>query len=306
VKPPLLCMIGILLLNGCSGESDKKPPEPNDPTVSRLYREGPLTVVLSVSETNIPASGSVELILSVQAPEGTDVAFPETEYPDGPFLLADRYDAAAQALANGKQLHRRTWILVPVRAGSAALQPLEIRADSFVIKTEPVAVQVVSLLPPDLDALVIRDIAAPVLLLPGQQRLRQYGLIAGTTLFLLLLLFLLIHRTGRPLPVEIPAPHDAALQALAALPDDPAARVHELSRILKQYIEGRHHVPATAKTAGELVRLLNAPHFTELLPFITAAEQMRFSNRVTASFAADAERLIRSFIDNDEQEDACG
>ena len=304
MKPLFICTVGILLLNGCS-EKPLDPAASKDPELSHLYRNGPMTVALSVSETNIFTSGRVQLILGVQAPEGADVAFPEIERPDSPFLLADSYVDPVQTLPNGKQLHRRTWDLVPAYSGRITLQSFEIQAGSLIIKTDPVAVRVLSLLPQDLNELVIRDIAAPVSLLPEQQRMRQYGLVAGGALFILFLLFLLARFIRRPIPIQVPSPHEAALRALETLPVEPAACVHELNRILKAYLETRHHLPAAGKTASELAPLLESPHFAELAEFLTTAEHIRFSSRVTASFAGEAALLIRSYIENDQQEDAC-
>jgi hypothetical protein len=271
-----------------------------------LYREGPMTVALSVSETNILTSGRVQLILDVQAPAGADVTFPEIDLPGSPFLLADSYSDPVETLSNGKQLHRRTWGLVPDRSGRAVLQSLVIQAGSFTVTTAPIAIQVTSILPPDLGSLVIRDIAAPVSLLPQQQLRRQYGLMAGGTICILFLLLLLIRTARHSKTVQVPSPREAAFAALESLPADPAARVHELNRILKKYLEGRHHLPAAGKTAAELAPLLESQHFAEAAGFFTAAEPLRFSNRVTASFAEEAALLIRSFIENDELEDICG
>ena len=305
MKPHLLYAVGMLLLSGCSAEPDD-PSAPKDPALMGLYREGPMTVALSVSETNILTSGRVQLMLDVQAPAGDDVKFPEIPLPGSPFLLADSYADPVQPLSNGKQLHRRTWVLVPDRSGRTALQSLEIQAGSFTVKTDPVAIRVISILPPDLASLVIRDIAAPASLLPQQQLRRQYGLIAGGIISILLLSFLLIRRAGHPKPVQAPSPKEAAFDALESLPSDPAACVHELNRILKKYLEARHHLPAAGKTAAELVPLLESQHFADVAGFFTAAEPVRFSNRVTASFAEEAALLIRSFIENDEPEDVCG
>uniref|UniRef100_UPI003568F14C hypothetical protein n=1 Tax=Pontiella sp. TaxID=2837462 RepID=UPI003568F14C len=185
----LLGLFAVLL--GCS-EKASEPVSLSEPAYSRQYRAGALTVIVSLSETNIPSSGKITALLEVHAPAGIDPVFPNLGNAIDPFAIADTYSEPAQALPNGKRLYRQVWMLVPGLPGRTEFQSLEIRAGDERLETEPVTVTVTSLLPPDTEELALRDIAAPIEQLPEQQNKRRslYTLI-GTLLVLALIPFVI-------------------------------------------------------------------------------------------------------------------
>ena len=72
----LILFAAIALLSSCSKEVAEQK-APSEPVLSRQYRQGSVTAIVSASETNIAATGQVQLTLDVQVPPGTDVVFPE-------------------------------------------------------------------------------------------------------------------------------------------------------------------------------------------------------------------------------------
>ena len=214
----LLSFAAILLFGGCSHEVAEHPVS-SDPMLARQYRQGSAMLAVSLSETNIPTSGSIQLVLDVQVPPGIKVVFPEVGNAIDPFMISDGYAEPLQTLPNGKQRHRRVWTLVPALPGETVFQSMEIRAGTAHIATDPIAITTTSVLPPDLDVFEIKDIAAPIPLLPEQTRRRQLWkiLLAGAVAVLLVLA---IVRIRRPKPIIVLPPHHAWLAKEESLPQE--------------------------------------------------------------------------------------
>ncbi len=293
MKLPVLLSFALLVLTGCS-EKKPDPQSLSEPAYSKQYRNQALTTIVSLSETNIPTSGKITLMLEVHTPDGVEPDFPILGNFIEPFSVADGYSEPIQTLPNGKSLHRNVWVLVPGLPGESVFQSLEIRAGRDRIKTEPISVTVTSLLPPGTDELKIRDIAAPIEQLPEQQKKRRsiYSVI-GIILVLALIPFI-IFLLRKP-KIESPRlPHEAAFQSLENLPEDPVQRIHELNRIFRTYHEARSGVPMIGKTAVELSVVLDD---TEILQFLETCDDIRFSNKVPDGFAVEAEQFVRSTIE---------
>lgn len=268
-----------------------------------------MTVLVSLSETNIPSSGTLQFILDVHTPVGSKVVFPEIASAVAPFKISDGYTEPLQILPNGKQLYRRVWMLVPALPGKTVFQPLEIHAGTLCIVTEPLVVLVSSLLPPGLDVFKIKEISAPISLLPEQvQRQRLWklllsGIMAGA------LLVIVIRRIQRPKPSLVRPPHEIAFLALENLPEEPAVRVHALNHLLREYIETRFDLPMLGKTTQEILPLLENTPIKGLTPkliqFIEIGENFRFSNRIPKGFIENSQQMIGNFIEETKKEAAC-
>lgn len=258
-------------------------------------------VLVSLSETNIPSSGSIRLVLDIHAPEGTEVFFPEIETGIAPFTVADIYTEPRQTLPSGKRLHRRVWTLHPSLPGKTIFQPMEIRVGSGSIKTDPIIVFATSLLPADAtDMLEIRDITDPIALLPeqtGKRRLWKFLLAAALAVAFSITA---ISRIRKPQKIATLPPHEAAFLALDDLPEEPVARIHELNRILLAYIEARFEISLSGKTLEETLPLLenNASLLdSRIIPLLETCETVRFSNRVPEGFLEEAEQTLRAYIE---------
>jgi len=289
-----------LLLSGCSKKAAEQAAS-SEPAISRQYRQGPVTVIVSVSETNISTAGKIQLMIDVHAPPADNVLFPDIDVFIGPFSVAGGYAEPIQTLANGKQLHRRVWTLVPGLPGNSSLQSIEIQAGSATLKTEPVHMQVTSLLPDHLESFEIRDIAQPVELLPEQQKQQRRWLYAFGAAIGLALAFAVLKLSRRPAQIIVPAPHEAALHALANLPAEELEKIQALTDILLAFIGGRFKLPTSAKTIPEIQPLLPKEipeaYCNQLEEILVAGEQIRFSNRIPSGFADELEGFVRSFVE---------
>ncbi len=277
--------------------------------LSRQYRQGSVTAIVSASETNIAATGQVQLTLDVQVPPGTDVVFPEVGNRVEPFTLSGSWTEPLQTLPNGKILHRGVWLLVPSLPGEVVFQPLEIAAGPATLKTEPILVSVRSILPEGLDTLEIKDIAAPAILLPGQKKTQQRWLVFLGIATAAALVVLCIGLGRRPKRVAVLPPHELAFQALENLPGDPLEKIHKTSEILLSFIGGRFNLPTLGKTINEVVPLLPKKVLLgrrhKLEKFLLAAEEIRFSNRIPPGFPENYEQYVRGFVEEMKQEAPC-
>ena len=266
-------------------------------------------VIVSLSETNIPTYGSIQFILDVHAPPKSKVVFPELESLVKPFTVSGGYTEPPQALPNGKQRHRRTWMLIPALPGETVFQSLEIHAGAATLLTEPIAVSVSSLLPPGLDIFEIKDIAAPAPLLPEQAKRRQLWKILFSAAMILAFLVLLIRRMRKSVPIPVLPPHETAFQALERLPEDPLEKIQSLTEILVAYIGRRFRLPTAGKTIPEIIPFLPKKILLgrryKLEKYLKTSEQARFSNRIPDGFADEFGQYVRAFVKETTEEDVC-
>lgn len=266
-------------------------------------------MVVSLSETNILSSGSIQLMLDVHAPAGNEVVFPEVGISVAPFAISDGYTEPPQTLPNGKQRHRRVWTLVPALPGKTVFQSLEIHAGAATLLTEPIAVSVSSLLPPGLDVFEIKDIAAPAPLLPEQAKRQRLWKILFAATMIMALPVLLIRRVRKPAPIPVLPPHEAAFLALEKLPEDPLEKTQALTEILVAYIGRRFRFSTGGKTIPEIIPFLPKKILLgrryKLEKYLAASEQVRFSNRISDGFAGEFERYVHGFVKETTEEDAC-
>jgi hypothetical protein len=292
--------VPLLLLSGCSKEA-ADPAVSAEPGLSRQYRQGSVTVIVSASETNLSTAGKIQLMIDVHAPPTAEVVFPDIGYSVAPFSMADSYGEPIQVLPNSKHLHRRVWTLLPSLPGETVFHPLEISVGSVSVKTGPINVRVTSLLPRGLEAFEIKDIAEPVALLPEEEQQKRIWIVLSATAGAVALLTFAIKRIRRPKKIIVPAPHEAASLALERLPDTELEKIQALTNILLAFISGRFNLPTSASTVNEILPLLPTavpPECNEPLSmFLLESEQVRFSHKVPAGFADELESYVRAFVE---------
>lgn len=291
--------VPLLLFCGCKDETIRSAAT-SEPVYSRQYRQASATVIVSLSETNIPTSGKIRLMIDVHAPVDAEVAIPEIGTFTEPFTVVEGYAEPVQLLPNGKQLHRRVWTLVPGLPGATDFQALEIGAGPESVETEPIAVSVSSLLPRDVESREIKDLAAPAALLPEQKKRQRVNYILFAVAASMAIAAGLVSLLRRPKKAIIVPPDTAALQALENLPDGAAFRVDATRRILLEYLERQFHIPTAGKTTGEIIRTIPGYPLLGrrivLANFLTASDLVRFSNRIPEGYAEGAVEYVRGFV----------
>ena len=300
MKQILLLVVALLLFSGCSKDETQSTTS-SAPVLSQQFRSGSILVGLTLNETNISTSGTLQLALEIHAPPQATVIFPELENQINPLRVVDGYTEPNQPLPNHKISYRRVWWLAPALPGTATIQPLEIRVDSTTLKTQPITVHINSLLPKGITDFEIKDIADPIQFLPEEKRQHKIILLAlGGTVGFILLVFG-IKRLRKPPTVIILSPHEAAAQALANLSDDPLEKTNQLSHILCTFVADYFHLTTTGKTIHEIFPLLPKERLLgrryKLEAFLLDADAIRFSHQLPDHFADDFEQFTRHFIE---------
>lgn len=303
-KFALLCLV---LLAGCS----KKPettPYSTEPVLTQQFRQESVTVLFTVSETNISTSGKIQLMLDVHTPQNMAVTLPSLKDETEPFSIGNSYTEPLQTLPNGKLLHRQVWELLPPVPGDYSLQPIEVTANGFSLHTKAVSVHVASILPEGADAFEIKDIAPAIVLMPEQQKMQHRFIAAAiAALFITAIALSVKQRKRKAEPVE--PPYITALRELDQLPVELIPRLDGLDLILRNFIAAKFALPAQVKTTAELFPLLPKEILLgrreKLEAFLTQSEQARFSNKITAEFTEAFELYIREFIDAMKEEEPC-
>ncbi|MDF7823323.1 hypothetical protein P4B35_04810 [Pontiellaceae bacterium B12227] len=301
-----LLLIPALLLAGCLPEKEKVTPTFSEPVYSQQYRHRSITAIVTLSETNIPTSGKIQLMVDVHAPADTEVILPNLGSLVAPLSIGDSYSEPVQSLPNKKVLHRQVWTLLPALPGRVRLQPLEISAGTITLETAPVDVHVTSLLPDGVEGFEIKDITDPLELLPEEEQRKQLGLIAGATAAGLILLIFSIKLIRRPKRMVVLTPHQKARAALQELPHDEMEKIQALNEILLAFVENYFNVSMAGKTLGEVCAALPKKALLgrriKLEEFLTISEQARYSHIVSDHFPEEMEQFTIKFINETPEE----
>ena len=161
-RGPRFCAPLLLLLASCAATDT--PPATYD--VEHIYEDGPASVTLKVSRQQINVADTLELVLEARVPENEEVTFPALSGKLGEFTVIGSTDADPQLTGENQVQLTRSWKLEPFLAGEYEIPALTVGFnEERTIETEPVTIQVASVIPDAEEDAEMRDIAPPVELL---------------------------------------------------------------------------------------------------------------------------------------------
>jgi len=238
------------------------------PAVEKKYEAGAATLTLRVSAERITVADSVLVTLDVDAPEDAKIRFPAPGEKLGEFTVAGAEQSDPELTGENRVRLRQQYELEPFLAGDYEVPPLEVQVGDQTIRTDPVKVEVASVLPAKEAKPEIKEIAPPVSL-PGFSPwvCAAIGVLLAGAGF-----YLWWRRRKRPEPAgQMPLPHEVALRALRELmAEDLIAKGQaklfylRVSAILRHYIEGRFGLHAPESTTEEFLNdLRRSPHFND-------------------------------------------
>lgn len=240
-------------LLGCgSAETGRRPA-----AVEQRYKEGPNEVVLRLDRDRITAADSVHLEIEAAAPEGVEIRLPSPGEKLGEFTVAAVHPYAPELAGDGRIRQRTVWELEPFLAGSYEIPPLEVGFGGETIRSGALKVEVTSVLPPDEQALDIKEILPPVDM-PG---IPWWVWGAGAVALAAVGIWYWRRKRGRAASApRTPEPHEVALAALRDLMKEDLLSRGEaklfylrLSAILRHYIEDRFGLHAPERTTEEFL-----------------------------------------------------
>ncbi len=292
------------LLAGCDigGGADEKPvPEP----VVRTAERGPVKVTVTCDKKTVTIAETLHVTIAAEAPAGVEVTLPDFGENLGQFQIRDFIDQPPQAQTETRRWEQRydldTFLsgeyVIPAmtvrfvdarkRESDPGAEPIEGE-----IETEPIPVEVTSLLEGEFDPTQFRDIKGPVALPaePTQFWLKLGIAAAGGLLVLVLIIWAICRWRRRPARRRVMAPHDWAFDQLRHLIDDQLVEqgfvqefFYRLSEITRVYIELRFGLMAAEQTTEEFLRdtqssgVLSDGHKRRLAEFLQACDLVKFA-----------------------------
>jgi hypothetical protein len=283
--------------------------------IQKLYgQETAVQLRIQVSNGKIRTSDQLLLVVETRAAEDWSVSFPEDQARFGEFEVAERLPEKTRMAGDGRLITSRAYVLKPFLPGVYEIPPLEVSFDErggaqrFSVISDEIPVQVVSVLPPQLGAQDMEDVAGPVIMQRGEGvwfTLAGAILAAGAGAIALL-------RKKRPLPAGSDAetePWKAALENIDALLSRRLVETGRyqdfytgISDVARWYIEHRFKVRAPEQTTEEF---LNRVHdhgilagYTGLLEnFLVHCDMVKFArHRPNPGEVAHAVISCRQFI----------
>lgn len=278
-EPPAPEEQGGLTASGATGESEgfTISPAPGGtatapfvvPDIPRLLSvKEPIKVEQTLDKAIITVGDIITYTMTVDAPEGIQIAMPPPGAQLGQFIIRD-YEFPDPETEGDRVIHRYIFTITAYSTGSLEVPPMPVFVNPTgqaprVLMTEGIQIQVAAITNPD--DLAIRDVKAPMTI---PLDWRPYLIAAAAALLITgaaaAALFYL--RRYRPGQVEMPEPvrpaHEVAyreLRELAALKLLEAGEVEafytKLSEIIRRYIALRFRIYALEYTSAEILDAL--------------------------------------------------
>ena len=297
--------------------------------VDRPFERGPLTVHVRLDKDTITIAEQVRLVVVTALQEGYTLDEPQLGQQLGGWSIGDYTSAPPSLDDQGRHVTTREYELHPFLSGSYEIPPLTFRVrahagrgdgaspDSFTLTTEPIPVEVTSLLDDQRRDLTVGPIKS-VVGLPSSARTWLWMAAGGAVLALGTLVALYIRRR-RQWPAEALryTAHELASVKLARLAErklvergEVKAFYREVSQILRQYIEDRFALHAPERTTEEFLRearrsaVFTTAQADMLGDFLAHCDQVKFAELTPTT--AEAQRTFdtaRTFIERTKTEE---
>lgn len=303
-----VCLTLLLVCAGCSDDEKSEADKPES-GVDQEQRSGPLTVHLRLDRSKITIAETVQLELEATIEPGYEVQMPKVDKVLENFGILD-WDNLGDKLDRENRLARAyRYRLEPFLSGT-----YEIPALIFVfhdvndvetkheLSTEPVEVEVTSLLGEQREELIIADIEEPVEIPKKASLWWAWVLVASVLAAMGIYLYLRRTRKVKLIRIFKPA-HEIAYARLKGLIDEDlvkAGRTKEfyerISSILRHYIEDRYDLRAPERTTEEFLvelrhtEVLSPDNKKHLEDFLTHCDLVKF-----AKHSPTKEQIQRTF-----------
>jgi hypothetical protein len=307
---PLLLMLA-LLPQACGTPSAGR----RSFELEKTYGQGrSVSFAVRVSRLKITTAERLTLELESRADEAWRAAFPEVADSLGQFQVSEREAERRHLGRDGTLTVTRAYILEPPLPGTYQIPPLTLSFGeageefSFSLTSEPVDVEVSSVLPPTLGEQDLEEIAGPVGL--PSRRWLWIGGGAAAALGLAAAAVLLLRRRGRGAAGRRPlGSGEAALAELDALLARGLAQqglfrefYQGLSDLARRYVERRYAIRAPERTTEEFLREAQespalSSHSDLLRSFLRHCDLVKFARlEPRPAEVAEAVEACRSFI----------
>ena len=323
----LLCLLScgaILLCAGCRKAPEGKAKKV-DFEIDRPYERGPLTAHVRVDKAKITIAETLLLELQAAVEPGYDVTMPRVDQVLKDFGIVDWENLGDRLDDKNNRLRTYRYRLEPFLSGKYQIPALAFDLHdandpntTSELLTEPIDVEVTSLLGADREKLVIADIE-DVVEVPAKPSLWWLWLLAAAAAAAALATWLYLRRKKVRELVRIFRPaHEIAYARLRALVAEDllaAGKLKEfyerISDILRHYIEHRFDLRAPERTTEEFLAELQhtdalpGPEKEHLEEFLTHCDLVKFARHSpTAEQIQRTFDLLRDFIEKTKSDES--
>ncbi|GJM26814.1 MAG: hypothetical protein DHS20C16_32290 [Phycisphaerae bacterium] len=327
----IVLMCCLAFSGGCkeAGDESAESESKVKPVVQEVDR-GPIRLTVTADRDKISIAEQLELRIEVTADAGIDVTMPKYGAIESQFQIRDYREKAVEILDDDLRRYTHIYTLDSFLSGSYAIAGVtvayvdrrnetandktDVEVATAELTTEPITVEVTSLLEGEFDPANFRDVKAAVEL-PVDRTWGWVGWTAGIVggvVILAVAAVLLIRKYGRGgRPVVVIPPHEWAFAQLKALASSGLIDAGEfkpfyyrLNEITRTYIELRFGLMAPERTTEEFLEemrssdALDQSHQAHLHEFLTACDMVKYTLYEPSSSEIEAVfNAARDFVD---------
>jgi hypothetical protein len=300
----IIMFLLVLLAAGMFGCRDSAPLADDARGISQELSKGEIEVHISTDRKELTTAELLQLEITVRAPEGIEVTTPKVPEKEGGFRVIQEEREKPLLLDSGMIELNFRYQLEPFLPGLYIIEPITIayrlkrwaKEQTSEISSEPMEIEVTSLLGEGNTSSTLRDIAPPLELARPVSHWLGWGLLVLAAIFFAFLLLRWLRRGKREQKISLLPPHQRALQALEKLlarglveKREYKPLYRELSDILRDYIEERFGLHAPERTTEEFMEdlrtttLLAPQHKSLLKEFLEHCDQVKFAEHLPST-----------------------
>jgi hypothetical protein len=263
----LCCCVAVLFCPGCKkGKETEK--ETSKFEVDKVFERGPVTVHIRLDKSKLTIAETLLLELEAAAKPGYQVQMPKVDKVLENFGIVDWRNLGSRLDENNNVVSRYQYRLEPFVSGTYPIPAFTFEftdansteGKKYELATEPINVEVTSLLGEDRSKLAIGDIEGVVEMARQNKLWRLWAVIAAGIVTTATGWYYLRSRQAEKLIRIFKPAHEIAYERLRRLVEDDliaAGRIKEfyerISDILRHYLEHRFNLKAPERTTEEFL-----------------------------------------------------
>jgi len=309
----------LLVCVGCEKSNDTGAKK-TEFEIDKDYQRGPLTVHVRADKTNMTIAETVLLELEAAIETGYEVKMPKVDKVLENFGIVDWDNLGDKLDENNNVVQTYQYRLEPFLSGTFAIPAFTFNfydsnspeEDKYELTTEPIDIEVISLLGEQRAELVIADIEDVVQMSKGKSYvwLWALGVIVIITSGIVVWMYLSQKRQAELVRIFKPA-HEIAYERLRTLVKEDLVKAgkikefyEQISDILRHYIEHRFNLRAPERTTEEFLielastEVLGAADKEDLGEFLIHCDLVKFAryNPATEQIQKTFD-LVKNFIE---------
>jgi len=308
----------LLVCTGCKEDTDARGGQAEF-EIDQDYQRGPLTVHVRVDKTKLTIAETFCLEFEATIEPDFEVQMPKVDKVLENFGIVDWDNLGDKLDENNNVVHRYSYRLEPFLSGTFAIPDFTFKFNdvnnpeekTYELTTEPIDIEVTSLLGEQRAELVIADIE-DVVQIPKRSSYLALWVSGVVCIIAAVCFWLYLRRKGAIELVRIFKPaHEIAYDRLRALVEEDLVKkgkikefYEQVSDILRHYIEHRFNLRAPERTTEEFLielataKILGATDRADLGEFLRLSDLVKFAkHNPTTEQIQETFDLVKNFIE---------